>query len=220
MSSLPRSELLRQLAQISLCQVYDASASSLTLETEIRPLDLSFRICAPALTVLCHPNDNLTLHHALHLAYPGQVLVVSGSGATAAALWGELMSISAQARGLAGTIADGAVRDPVEIAALGYPVFSRAISPRRAAKQAYGNIGEPIACGSLTIRTGDIVVADCHGILAFPESELAAVLQQAQAIAQKESELKPKLRAGESIFDLGGFSSLVPARCRDVGERR
>ena len=90
------------------------------------------------MTVFCPIDDNLTLHHALQLARPGEVLVVSGGRHYSAVLWGELMSTSARARGLAGTIIDGAARDLLELKAIGYPVFARAIMPRRANKEKYG----------------------------------------------------------------------------------
>lgn len=210
MSGADPNELLQQLSQISVCQIADARGMSLALDTQIRPLHPSFRICAPAYTVLCPPDDNLTLHHALHLAIPGQVLVVSGSGGEQAALWGELMSISGQAKRLSGTIIDGPARDPLEIAVLKYPVFARSIRPRRASKEQYGSIGAPVQCGSLVISNGDIVVADCNGIVAFSASILAEVVEQACGVARKEAELKEVFRAGQTYFELAGLSSFVP----------
>ncbi|HXN21710.1 MAG TPA: RraA family protein [Candidatus Dormibacteraeota bacterium] len=209
MSIADTRELLLQLARVSVCQISDA-CPSLPVETEIRPLDLSFRVCAPAFTVLCPADDNLTLHHALHVAEPGLVLVVAGSGGKGAAFWGEIMSISAQARGLSGTLVDGPARDPLEIAALRYPVFARSIFPRRANKREYGSIGEPIRWGNLTINQGDIVVADCNGVLTFPDNQLPRVLEQALAVVRKEEELKDAMRKGKSFFDLASLSSLIP----------
>jgi 4-hydroxy-4-methyl-2-oxoglutarate aldolase len=203
-------QLLQQLGQISVCQIADGVGRSLAVDARVRPLDISFHICAPAYTVLCPPDDNLTLHHALHAATPGQVLVVSGSGGDTAALWGELMSISAQSRGLSGTIIDGPARDPLEIAALKYPVFARSIRPRRASKERYGRIGGPIQFGDMTVHYGDIVVADCNGVVSFPPSRLAAVVDQALAVVRKEAELKEAFRAGQTYFALAGLSSLVP----------
>jgi 4-hydroxy-4-methyl-2-oxoglutarate aldolase len=180
------------------------------VDTQIRPLDSTFRICGPACTVLCRPDDNLTLHHALYLASPGQVLVVSGSGGDGAALWGELMSISAQSRGLVGTIIDGPARDLMEIAQLKYPVFARSICPRRASKHRYGAIGEPIQFGSLVINDGDIVVADCNGVVVFSPNTLAEVVEQTLALTRKEAELKETLRGGQTYFELAGLHSAVP----------
>jgi 4-hydroxy-4-methyl-2-oxoglutarate aldolase len=211
MSVADTRELLLQLAGVSVCQVSDA-CPTLPVETEIRPLDPSFRVCAPAFTVLCPPDDNLTLHHALHVAEPGVVLVVAGSGGKAAAFWGEIMSISAQAHGLSGTLVDGPARDPLEIAALKYPVFARSICPRKASKRSYGSIGEPIRWGSLTIQPGDIAMADCNGVLTFPQTQLAHVLEEVLAIVRKEEQLKDAMRKGKSFFDLASLSSLIPPK--------
>jgi len=204
-------ELLQELAQMSVCQIADARGRSLALNAQIRPLDPSFRICAPAYTVICPPDDNLTLHHALHVAKPGCVLVVSGSGGDTAALWGELMSVSAQARGLGGTIIDGPARDPMEIAALKYPVFARSISPRRANKERYGSVGATVKLGAVVVNNDDIVVADCNGIAAFPPNLLVEVLEQARAVFLKEAELKQAFLSGQTYFELAGLSQLVPS---------
>src|SRR5581483_12434136 len=198
---------LEQLAQVSLCQIADACGASLALDTSIQPLDRTFRVCGRAYTVLCPADDNLTLHHALHLAAPGQVLVVSGSGGSTAALWGELMSISAQAKGLKGTIIDGPARDPQEIATLRYPVFARSIRARRASKERYGSIGKPIHLSTLTVNNGDIVVADCHGVAVFPQQALPKVVEQSLAVARKERELKQILGAGHTLFEFAKMSS-------------
>ena len=202
-------ELLLQLAEVSVCQICDAFPS-LAIETKIGPLDRAFRVCAPAFTVLCPANDNLTLHHAVHVASAGEVLVVAGSGSETAALWGEIMSISAQTRRLSGTLVDGAARDPVEISALGYPVFARSICPKRANKNSYGSIREPIRWGRLSINHGDIVVADCNGVLTFPSNLLRDVLEQGLAVAAREAQVKEAMRAGKTYFELASLSSLIP----------
>ncbi len=204
-------KLLHQLGEISVCQIVDGVGRSLAVDTNIRPLDTSFRVCAPAYTVQCPADDNLTLHHALHAAAPGEVLVVTGSGGDKTALWGELMSVSAQCRGLSGTMIDGPARDPIEIAALKYPVFARSIRPRRASKECYGRIGGRIQFGDLTVDCGDIVVGDCNGIVSFPTEMLAAVVEQALVVVQKEAELKEMLRGGRTYFEIAGLSSLVPS---------
>src|SRR5437879_9469986 len=129
------SQLLGQLRHLTVCQVADGLGPPCPVETTIRPLDPHFRICGPALTVECPHGDNLTVHHALHLARAGDVLVIGGSSNCDAAMWGELMSISAHSKGLLGTIVDGAARDPIEIQSFGYPVFCRSIHPGRAAKE-------------------------------------------------------------------------------------
>jgi 4-hydroxy-4-methyl-2-oxoglutarate aldolase len=202
--------VLEIFKNISVCQIVDALGPSHEFESEIKPIDPRFRVCGPAATVFCPLDDNLTLHHALQVAKPGEVLVVSGGKHYSAALWGELMSTSAQARGLGGTIIDGAARDILELQATGYPVFARAIMPRRANKEKYGHIGTPIRCGKLEVNSGDIIFADANGIVAIPPHQLEQTLNLALEGAKKESEIKRQIQAGRSIFEILELKSGVP----------
>ncbi len=171
------SDAIAELRQFTVCQLSDALGPSCSIETSILPIDPQFRICGPALTVECAPGDNLTVHHALHLAHPGDVLIVGGSPNCDGALWGELMSISAQSKGVAGTIVDGAVRDPLEIRTLGYPVFCRHFNPRRATKETYGRINVPIRIGTLSIGPNDLVLADANGIVSIPHIRVQEAIE-------------------------------------------
>ena len=190
------------LQQFTVSQLADAFGDSVPVETAIRPLDSQFRICGSALTVECTPGDNLTLHHALHLARAGDALVVTGSANADAALWGELMSISAHLKGLAGTIVDGAVRDILEIRDIGYPVFSRHVTPRRAAKATYGKINVPVRIGLITVKPGDLIVADANGIVSIPRQKLDEAVQRGQRIANEESSIKSEILAGRTTFEI------------------
>ena len=196
------------LRKFSVCQLADGLGGSCAVETAIRPIATSFRICGPAFTVECAPGDNLTVHHALHLAEPGDVLIVSGSNCDVA-LWGELMSLSAQSRGLAGTIVDGPVRDPLEIRTLGYPVFYRDITPCRASKKSYGRINVPIHIGKLAIRPRDFVLADANGIVCIPHAHVQQAVQQASEVVQKENKIKDEILSGRTMFDIFNLGQYV-----------
>ncbi len=65
----------------------------------------------PALTVRVREGDNLMIHKALHMGRPGDILVVDGAGSLERALFGEIMKNVAMARGFAGVVFDGAIRD-------------------------------------------------------------------------------------------------------------
>lgn len=210
---------LRALEQFSICQVADAFGPSCKLETAIRPVHPHFRICGPAFTVACAPGDNLTLHHALHLANAGQVLVASGGKSCRVALWGELMSRAARKKGLRGTIIDGAVRDFWEVKALGYPLFARGLTPRRASKEKYGSIGTPIRCGNLTVRSGDIILADMNGILAIPADQLEDAVRLARGVLKKEAAAKKEIARGRTLLEILGLETQVPIHRGITGNR-
>ena len=201
--------LIAELRQFTVCQLTDALGLSCSVETAIRPIDPHFRICGPALTVECAPGDNLTVHHALHLAQPGDVLIVGGSPNCGVALWGELMSISAQAKGLAGTIIDGPVRDPLEIRTLGYPVFCRDINLCRSAKEIYGHINVSVHIGMVSISPQDLVLADANGIVSIPGARVQEAVQLASDVVRKENKVKDQIRSGRSIFDIFGLEQYL-----------
>jgi 4-hydroxy-4-methyl-2-oxoglutarate aldolase len=202
---------ISELRQFTVCQLMDGLGRTCPVETEVRPVDRHFRICGPALTVECAPGDNLTLHHALHLAQPGDVLIVGGSPKGDAALWGELMSLSAQSKGLAGTIIDGPVRDPLEIRTVGYPVFCRDINPSRATKETYGRINVPVRVGTISISPQDIVLADANGIVSIPRDRVREAVQLASDVARKEGKIKDEILSGRSIFDIFNLGQYVSA---------
>ena len=125
MGELTETDILERLSAFSVSQISDALGFSHPVEAALQPLDPMFRMCGRAVTVQCEPDDNLGVLHALDDAQKGHALVISCSAGSGAAVWGELLSIAAQCRGLAGTIVDGAVRDVREIKAMGYPVLMR-----------------------------------------------------------------------------------------------
>lgn len=194
--------ILEKLGAFSVSQISDALGFSHPVESALRPLDPVFRMCGRAVTVRCEPDDNLGALHALDEAQEGDVLVIACPGGTGAAVWGELLSIAAQHRGLAGTIVDGAVRDALEIKAMGYPVFARSMSARRARKEKPGVHNIPVRCGSITIHPGEIVFADGNGILAVPATAIPELVVKAAAIPHKEAEIKEQLLSGIGIVDI------------------
>ena len=156
----------------------------------LRPFhgDPALRLCGVALTVRVRPGDNLMLHKALTLARAGDVLVVDGGGELHTALAGGLMRLAALARGAAGIVVDGAIRDVEEWAAGELPVFARGSSPRKPGKDGPGEINVPIGCAGLLVSPGDLVLGDADGVVAVPRERLAPVLERSRALLAEEEE--------------------------------
>ncbi|GAA3482918.1 RraA family protein [Streptomyces yanii] len=108
----------------SSATLLEASKLGIALSPELRSLWAGARLCGPAFTVQGAGGDNLALHHAVPQAPPGSVLVADLGGARFGH-WGEILTVAAQQRGIAGLLIDGGVRDADEIKGLGFPVFSR-----------------------------------------------------------------------------------------------
>src|SRR6185503_13412415 len=113
-------------------------------------------LCGLAITVNARPGDNLMVHKALALAQPGDIVVVSTNGNTTSAVFGELMCRTAVAQKLGGIVVDGAIRDAEGMTALGFPAFSRTVTPGGGDKDGPGEINVPVSCGGVADDPADI----------------------------------------------------------------
>lgn len=153
-------------------------------------------LCGVAVTVNSRPGDNLMVHKALEIAEPGDIIVVSTNGNVTSAVFGELMCRSAVAKKLGGILVDGAIRDVEGIAALGFPAFSRSVSPGGGDKDGPGEVNVPISCGNTVVMPGDVVAGDRDGVVVIPRSDAAEVLERVEALVEKEKERIEEIRDG------------------------
>lgn len=137
---------------------------------------------------------------ALDAVGKDDVVVVSVPGALDVALWGELLSTSCQAKGLAGVICDGAVRDSVQIEALGFPCFARGTVPYDINSRAeiVGH-GDPIEIEGVAVHHGDLVVGDADGITIVPKDYISDVVASATKKTAVEAEFLNALAEGMPI---------------------
>lgn len=169
------------------------------MEAGIHGVARGMKLAGPAFTVRTYPGATWALEQALEKASPGDVLVVDAGGRPDLIIMGELMSMRAKQRGLAGVVVDGAVRDIEEIAAIGVNVFARYICPRSGTHDQIGEWQKPVACGRVVVNPGDIVVADASGVSVVPAGEAQAVAALASRIKRKEEAIARHLRAGLSL---------------------
>ena len=153
-------------------------------------------LCGLAVTVNARPADNLMVHKALQVATPGDIVVVSSGGNTTSAVFGELMCHTAVAARLGGIVVDGAIRDVERITALGFPAYSRTVSPGACDKDGPGEINVPISCGGTVVCPGDIVVGDDDGVAVIPAGDAAQVLELVAALMDRESKRIAEIKGG------------------------
>src|SRR5215471_15760231 len=115
------------------------------------------RVAGHAFTVTCAPGDNLMLHAAIYRAAPGSVLVVAAGDADYAVAGGNVCAV-AQRRGIAAFVVDGVIRDLAEVRDAGFPVFARGVVPVAGVKATTAPLNQPIRCGGVLVRAGDVVV--------------------------------------------------------------
>lgn len=149
-----------------------------------------------AVTVLCRPADNLMVHKALQLADPGDIVIVSTCGNTTSAVFGELMCHTAATKKLGGIIVDGAIRDLEGITALGFPAYSRAVSPGGCDKDGPGEINVAISCGNTVVTPGDIIVGDDDGVAVVPSAHAEEVLSLVDGLMSREKKRIAEIQGG------------------------
>src|SRR5579872_6149884 len=126
------------------------------------------RLAAPAYTVRCTPGDNLALHVAVARAPAGYALAVDVGDEPEFGYWGEVLTTGAEARGLAGLVIDGGVRDVAALEGHRFPVFSSTVALWGAAKVASGTVGAPVSVGGVEVASGDWIVGDADGVTVIP----------------------------------------------------
>jgi 4-hydroxy-4-methyl-2-oxoglutarate aldolase len=204
-----RSELLARVDYFSVATLYEAAGKRGAMDPYIKPIASGMRVCGPAVTVQTVPGDNLTLHMALRLLSEGEVLLVSTGGSMTAGIWGEVMTVAAMLREAAGLVTDGAVRDTMEIASKGFPVFAKGVTVKASTKQHVGLINHPVLCAGVWVTPGDIVVGDEDGVVVLPRSEVETILSAAQRREEAEEEIMQGIRQGKSTVELLGFDEIL-----------
>jgi len=137
------------------------------------------------------------LEQVLQTMQDGDIVVMDLGGSNRAAAWGGLASRIAQRRGVRGTIMWGACRDVDEIRAIGYPVWSVAVCPRRSRNEfTFGAINEPITIQGVTIAPRDFIIADESGVVCVPQGRFGEVIALCARIAVQERVLEAQVLNG------------------------
>jgi 4-hydroxy-4-methyl-2-oxoglutarate aldolase len=204
---------IAEFVSLGTATLYEASGEECYLPCSLRPVWPGAKVAGRALPVRTAAADNLPLHLALVAAHPGDVLVSASQGAPCG-YWGEVLTVAAQQRGVAGLVIDGGVRDTERLADLRFPAFSSSIAVRTTAKNDPGTVGETVVIGGVSVHAGDLVVADADGIVVISAARVSEVLAAARQRQQKEAAYLDRIRHGALTVDL--YSLGTSARGTDV----
>jgi 4-hydroxy-4-methyl-2-oxoglutarate aldolase len=203
-------ELIESLAVLDAATLYEAAGQRGMVDPRIRPAWRGARVCGPALTVECPPRDNLMLHQAATLARPDDVIVAAVGGELRAGAWGEILTVAAQVRGIAGLVIDGAVRDIEAIEELGFPIFSRGLAIGSCTKERVGALNRPIDFGGVRVQPGDLVFGDTDGVVIIARECVEAVCARAFQRRERERTIIEELRKGKTTLELLGLHAVPP----------
>jgi regulator of RNase E activity RraA len=215
-------EFIARLQQLDSCAVSDA-LDKLGLKgsvTGIRRYTTDRRVAGRVLTVkLDRAEGRTNTRHlctaAIEAAQPGEIIVVEQSTGLDAASWGGNLAIGAKMRHVAGVIVEGPARDIDDCAREDFPVFARANTARTARGRIVEvSTGEPVVVGDVTVTPGDYVVADGSAVVFIAQSEIARVLETAEAILAREDAMARDLRAGKPISQVMGtnYETMLKAK--------
>jgi regulator of RNase E activity RraA len=208
---IPLSDLAARYERLSSPLVYDVlnqmGLPNQALSAQIRPLAPDMIVAGPAFTITGAEHragdDGAVAYRMFRAIVPGSVLVLACNGHAVSGPWGENASLSAQMRGARGMVIDGGTRDANEIVALGFPTFSRFVTPVfshgrfsiRAFQEKVHLAGQ--VADKVPVQPGDFVIADRDGVVVVPKVLMEEVLMAAEQLGRIEEQIRAALRNGE-----------------------
>lgn len=208
LNSTPQS-LLDMWRKVPVSIVVDLDQSIRQVDPAIRPLRAAGAqpaLFGRAVTVHCEPPDFGAVLHAIDVVGKGDVLVIAAGGFPHNAMIGDILCGQLRAKGAAGVVCDGAIRD---VGTLGrwtkFPVYSRSVTPRGPVGAAHGTINGPVTIAGIEIHPGELIMGDDDGLVVLSDQDLEARIEAAEARIKTEESWATRLARGETVgevFDL------------------
>jgi len=200
----PTLEIVRKFRALSTATISDA------LDTfgigggclGISPVVSGVKMSGTAFTVKYVPTGSVkgTVGDYIDDLNAGEVVVLDNNGRTDCTVWGDILTVTAKMKGLAGTVIDGVCRDVPTILEEKYPIFTRdrfmMTGKDRVMVQA---MQIPVSIGGVQVKPGDILVGDDSGVVVVPSELAEDVLSSARAIAEAEDAIVLAVKNGLSL---------------------
>jgi len=168
----------------------------------IFPVVPGAKMVGSALTVRYVPVGEVkgTFGDYIDLAQSGDVIVLDNNGRMDCSVWGDILTLTAVLKGIAGTVIDGVCRDVPNILREQYPVFSRGrfmMTGRDRVMVEAMNV--TVSIGKVQVRPGDILVGDDSGVVVIPREKASEILEVAMDIEKAENLIENAVRKGLSL---------------------
>jgi len=166
------------------------------------------KFAGTAVTVLLKREENrdpdaLTgMLKAIDSGGTGSVYVMTVQDGADTAGMGGLMGTAMAARGYAGAVVDGGVRDVPQLKRIQFPVYALGPVPSTSVGHyRFAGADISIVCDGVEVNPGDIIVADQDGVVVVPKAHAADVLIKAQALDNSEHSMYPFIEKYHSIVE-------------------
>ncbi|MDX3313904.1 RraA family protein [Streptomyces sp. NPDC054884] len=162
------------------------------------------RAVGPVFTVTYEPVDEAggTVGDFLDDVPAGAVILIDNAGRTDCTVWGGIMSQTARARGIAGTVIHGTCRDVAVATDVGYPIWSVSRFMRTGKDRVRpAAVQTAVTVDGVLIRPGDILVADDDGAVAVPTARWDEVADIARRIDRVEDAIVEAVRGGATLAE-------------------
>lgn len=114
--------------------------------------------------------------------------------------WGEVNASTYKALGAVGVVTNGGVRDLAEVRPTGFHFFSSCVLVSHAYVHVV-EVGGPVTVGGLTVRPGDLLHGDEHGVTNIPVEIAHDLLGASRRIEEAEQQLIQYARSNQATPD-------------------
>jgi regulator of RNase E activity RraA len=145
----------------------------------------------PDLAEEANQGENAPEYRAMGSCGPGDVLIAGANGFADSAIGGDMVLLHLKIVGAEGVITDAGIRDMPAVVAYGYGVFAGAATPgSRFPKLVSHEDNVDVVCGGITVRPGDVMVAEDGDIVCVPRQHAEEVIEWAEEHEELEEIVK------------------------------